>query len=391
MVKIKAWKIFIVTLFVTIWFVGVCAAGEPARDVVFSETNWQDVPMGAEGSWVELYNRGDKTVDIGGYTVVGLRYAGFKEGREPRVMFTFPDGQQIEPKCTILVRFEEDGEDQMELGRRANSFYNGKVKHELAPDPPPAEFEVPEPSGGYCALFNSSELVKENMVDFLRWMQSTMEVEHLKWAVELGLWETVERTGSIAIRHPARGGKYKLKHGNPPRLVSHFRVLQRLAFEPEFDGRGSWALLPHNYQTPGRGNPFPAPRYVVVDKMPETPGKLQVGWSIPYNLSHKVLAALNLAPAEKYGHFDKEAGHGYYKMGPLEKWPEVGRLQIANDAHFHKIILDKNMLRMGAKIDGEEIPPGGYYARIKVENEHISTGWSEGERFEHDPRDEERE
>ncbi len=346
----------------------VYAREDVKNQIVFSETNWVDVPMGADGSWIEIYNRGKEKVDVGGYTIVGVSYpGGVKKECDFRELFTFPVGQVIGPKCMAFVRFDKDVTEGIEKHR----FYAGNITYEVPANPPEGEFVRLESTTGCCVLFKSVELNKKSMVDFLRWGQVLIKPDQLHWAVEKGLWESKGPNGSIAVGVAPRFGPYRHKYGTPP-TGPRPRVLQRLSFAPEFDGRKSWALLPNYQKTPGKGNPYPAPPHIIARQSRKNAEVLVFGWGVPYNLPQEVLAAKGMAP-ESDEDWDK-----------FEKWPKIGLLQISKDPQFERVIVERK-IRRRTRLRDHDIRPGWYYARIRLKNEQIQTDWSRPQGFKVEP------
>lgn len=344
-----------------------------SKPIVFSELSL-DNPPGGTNSFLELYNRSEKPISLGGYTIVS----------DSQDLFRFPDEFEAPPHSIILLRFK--GDSAFDNGTNYTVSYRGEDRVVLW-GKATSEYEVPEGSkeraSGYCMLFSSQEQKKDTLKDLVAWGTNDEyrrilqeNGDHIKchnWALENEIWK-----GHPVFVGGEAGqlGKLGVKVPEPP------AVLQRLTFEQPFYGNGVWAILSKKMASPGAGNPWPVPWATIpmsgvrlpAPKPPMGLPHADFGWGVPVGLSREVIKSKR--PFK--GPTLRRDGPvpSFQELSAPEEWPTVARLQVAEDPHFENLKFN-GMIHNYFRIPEKNLSPGKYYARMRIETEDISTDWSD--------------
>ena len=163
------------------------------NDVVFSEMTI-DTPPGDDGAWIELYNRGDKPVKLGGYTIVCNN----------QNVFTFLDNKYfvLNPKNLLLIRFDKnakeitDGPPEIRAPAHSTIVKTDPLKYNRKGKLYSKSSHIQQRSPGYCALFKNVGISRENLIDYVFWgdefiehYKSVLSEEHNQWAKDKKLWD----------------------------------------------------------------------------------------------------------------------------------------------------------------------------------------------------------
>ncbi|MGB2613886.1 MAG: hypothetical protein WBD63_00775 [Phycisphaerae bacterium] len=308
-----------------------------------------DVPPGAEGAWIELYNPGAESLQVEITTVV---YNGREVYRMPQL--------SVPPQALVLVRFSREvPEREREWERRKKEnpklpaqpwwqsrALGGSNAIELWAPPVfdwkcPTQYEERKP--GCCAVFQSADLREEEMLDFVFWGDAStrdeVDATHRTWAEKRGLWAptgaTIQTLPAIPCWIPPIPG-----------------VLARMSFGEDLHRVDAWIGYGENRASPGAGNRWPPPWL-------ECPGGMTLDPTDPFVVQWSSYIPSNL----------------------LKKDPLPGRFQVARDPHFQDVVMDIRVPIAPVFPEGVDLAPGKYYARIKCEAGPISTDWSEAEFF----------
>ena len=335
------------------------------NDVVFSEMTI-DTPPGDAGSWVELYNRGEKAVKLGGYIIVCNN----------QIVLTFPENKYfvLNPRRLTVVRFDKNAKEI--TGDPINSSdiivpaYSAIVKA----DPDIAHRKgifvrhknqyILQRSPGYCALFKDGGVSKENLIDYVFWGEGEMAKyyknilgeEHNIWAKEKGIWNGF---GGVVIGiDPSDAG---------PCYSHAYMAIQRKIFTKKTELCDTWQDEPLKDASPGEGNIF-----------------------LPLSTDFIFGSCLTLGEKLKIDAF----GYGYdprlYEFlkanGSNDEEKIKIRLQIAKDPHFEEIIYNK-LIPPEKEIDDYDFTLGTYYARVRIDMDKVCTDWSKALSFTYDKKE----
>ena len=315
-----------------------------SSEIVFSEMT-VDSPPGDDGSWVELYNRSNSNVKLDGYTIVC----------NAQNIFTFPALNIIaKPKEIILIRFEKNVE-ELKLNRHdLSSIKTGISSRKVKYDPHNIIRKgligqqhpiVKQRSPGYCALFSSTNIISENLIDYVSWgrskfLKGVVDTDVNRWAISNELWRSGDGI-SVGI-DPLFGESF----------FPEYIAIQRLGgFIPCHDSTKYWRAVFLTAATPGKGNfwpPLTAP-FLVDGSLLHIEDRLRV-------------SVFSYGYYEPFFHFMKGED---IKI----------RLQIAKDPHFEEIIYNK-LIPPTATIEDYDFKVGTYFARVRIDTDKVSTDWS---------------
>jgi hypothetical protein len=371
-------KKLLAILFVVAYGFYTVSAGEStggSSSLVFSELTMDKTP-GDDGSWVELYNRGEGSVNAEGVVIVCNN----------RKIFTFPKAL-IPSKYFVLIKFAKDADGSVQhdpLERVIRCFVKSQANRVKADyrkiDKSPFILEVCSESEkervpGYCALFDK-RIGKDNMMDYVAWgkgyylkkfSDSIINKKHFQWALDKKIWQKGFSHEFKGIFIGIEGGP-----GNDPWPKDN-AVIARMNFSKNEHINNCWQVVcPHLNE----GNPDP----VADQKI--TPGKPNQ-WFIP---------SVNVAEDWKN---DKAAiviyenrftiDHRRFDLAKEEK--VFFRVQIAKDPYFEEIIYDKKT-ELPAAIDKKLLDPAHcYFVRARVEMKKCQTDWSPMASFTYELKD----
>jgi hypothetical protein len=155
-------KVAVCSLFLFLALTAAAQAAEPG-DVVFSELMW----MGSSGStsdeWIELYNRGDASIDLSGWTIARLT------GDEVRSMLVIPEGRIPANETFLISNYPADDERSRlqslpQLVDTALSLPNSKLQLFLYNGAPPSAQLIDVADDGKGAPMGGDNDLKRSMV-----------------------------------------------------------------------------------------------------------------------------------------------------------------------------------------------------------------------------------
>lgn len=311
--------------------------------IEFSELT-VDAPPGDNGSWVELYNTSDKKEELDGYTIVCNN----------KKVFTFPATNLIiQPRGIILIKFnkKERGYSFLEhvffaspnaLQVKTNPDIIGKEGAIAKKDK-----YIKQRSPGYCALFKSSEINSNNLVDYVLWGREEFlnkypnEISKTQnnWAQKHKIWQSFEGI-KIGIDPPIAGLCY----------FNENIILKRKLLSKTIERQKYWSVEYLRNATPGTGNLWSS------NLFPFLAGDI-------YNVGEK----LRISAFRFYK--DKRI----FLM--LKGKKIMIKLQIAKDPHFEEIIYNK-LVPPKTTIEDYDFKAGTYFARVRIDMDEVSTDWS---------------
>jgi hypothetical protein len=339
--------------------VGATADDSSLRSVVFSELTI-DAPPGTDGSWVELYNRGNTPVDLEGVQVIANGTS----------VVTFPAATVLGPDVLLLVRFSGDCA-ALQRAEEPNWRPVTCVPFE-APAVARTQQQVTARKPGFCALVGSREDDEMELRDYVRWGVQSYLPEDDFWvpkARELGIAtrgrefpedrpglspEQREFFHQANVRTEAVyvGTNLRLPGGWAPRAGQ--AAIVRWAFAGTNDRLGSffpWGVIGLGDTTPGRGNSrLPGPITLVPNP------------SLTAVVSVKVYLRRLWADLRER----KDLGSS-----------SSVRVQVATDQHFLSAAIDRSFPQPPTLALQSELPPGRYYIRAMWQVGARSSDWSE--------------
>lgn len=297
----------------------------PGREVVLSEFPLFPAP-GPDGTWVELYNRSDKEVDLG---------RAFLSSNGHRLV-TFPKPFPVPGRALMLVRFiSPRGEPWKAEPGPANSLL---VE---APAAVPLYGGKQRVKPGYLSLERPVESGLDELADYVRWgrFPQASDQSYEGRASKAGIWDRVSSQPLYVGLAP-----------NPVDvpLPSGQMICVRMDFRPEFDQSAALTLLSLRDATPGQANRvLPAPIPTVEDGSSTYAGDgLAVGCELPFCLLSDGIQA-----AGRY------------------------RFQLARDPQFAVVTATAETRDGQYTFPADKVPPGGYYVRCQWQVGGAVTAW----------------
>lgn len=338
---------------------------EEKNDIVFSEMTI-DSPPGDDGSWIELYNRGESPVKLGGYTIVCNN----------KNVLIFPESQYLilNPKRLAIVRFDKNAKEI--TGDPINSsdiiapVYSAIVKMDPKIAPKKNTYArhknpyILQRSPGYCAIFKNGGVCKDNLIDYVFWgegecldsYKSVLTGEHSLWAKEKRFWN---ESGGIEIGIDPHPTEVSYDHA--------YMAIQRKQFSQNTELNDTWLDESLSDATPGEGNLW-NPLFPIFTSS-----------------SHLFLGEKLKVNAFGYA-YDKRL-YGFLKTNGSNNRGEIKiRIQIAKDPHFEEIIYNK-LIPPEKEIADYDFTPGTYYARVRIDMDKVCTDWSKALRFTYDKKE----
>ena len=317
--------------------------------------------LGADGGWVEIYNRSDQTVNAGGIQV-------FSSDKE---LATLPEDILIPARGILVIRWGAAVDSGQISERLTESFSRENAATLLFPpvSTSPKMADSGERSPGECALVGPAGQEQSRCYDYLRWgrQHSVRDSAWAKAAAEAEIWPP----------HDAVYVGIAPRPGDPP--APKPGVVCRMGFSAEYGfAEREWVLLPISLATPGKGNPVPPP-------MLHSPSKGD-GIASDQDLAIS-LRPWTTTPLSSV-HQDRTtgtAGHDHdtvigTKGEEDETNPLPYRMQIGADPHFREVVIDRHIAR-ATTIKSGLLPPGKYFVRVRMDIATVSTDWSEATFF----------
>lgn len=315
--------------------------------LVFSEMTI-DAPPGDDGSWIELYNRSEKVIKIDGYTIVCNN----------KKVFAFPaKNLTIGAKEILLIRFNKKNKDlnlsQYNLKLAHAPVYHEIVKTDVSKIKKKGAWAkrvpvVKERSPGYCALFATPELSKNNIVDYVSWGRSKFiqkystpkSINFLNWAIEKKLQKS--KNGIQIGIDPLPGD---------PLFAENISINRKLFAHVN---KPLWSANEVSYATPGKGNYW----------------------------NQTLLLWLN-GGIRSFGEKLKVSTFYDKRINKIIEFKKLKtRLQIAKDPHFEEIIYNK-LIPPKTTIDDYDFKAGTYFARVRIDTDKVNTNWSPAATFQY--------
>jgi len=298
----------------------------PGREVVISEFPLFPAP-GPDGTWVELYNRSARTVDLG---------KAFLASNGHRLI-TFPKPFLVPGRSLVLVRF---------VSPRGNPWRaEPGPANSLVVESPAA---VPVYGGkqrikpGYLSLEMAVPNGLDRLLDYVRWGRFLQAADdsYQARAAKAGLWDRIDSKPLFVGLTPNSAG-VPLPRGE--------MACVRLSFDPAFDQSTAWTLLALTDATPGQGNSsLPAPIPTPDDGSSVYAGDgLEAGCRLPFPLASEAIG---------------EAG--------------MFRFQLFRDPHLAQSVGTGEAPRGRYVFRHDLVPPGGYYLRCQWQVAGAATAWS---------------
>jgi hypothetical protein len=310
---------------------GALAADEglkpPAgRGVVLSEFSILPAP-GPEGTWIELYNRSPRAVDMGKASLVcnGAR------------LVTFPISFPVPGRSLVLVRFVKphakpwdvvqlDGNTQLVRVPALVPVYTGR--HRVRP--------------GFLALERAVPNGLDQLADYVRWGRFPLgsDESYPSRAVQAGVWDRFK-------------GKPLYVGLSPTDVEMPFprgdMLLKRVSFDPQFDKGEAWVLLELATASPGKPNlSLPAPELGVLDGAAFLEGQgLNATCKMPYSFSS-----------------DRVVADGVF------------RFEIARDPQFEESVATGESPKPAFSFPAAKLPSGTYYLRCQWQRKGVCTLWT---------------
>ena len=356
--KLQVFIVFVLGIYLSITSFSDDAQ-EQRNDVVFSEMTI-DSPPGDDGSWVELYNRSEKPVKLGGYTIVCNN----------KNVLTFPESQYLilNPKRLAIVRFDKNAKeitgDPVNSSEIITPPYSAIVKMDPKIAPKKNTYArhnnpyILQRSPGYCAIFKKGGINKENLIDYVFWgegecvdsYKSVLNGEHSLWAKEKRFWN---ESGGIEIGLDPNPTEVSYSYA--------YMAIQRKLFSKDTELNDAWLDESLSDATPGEGNLW----------SPLSP--------IFTSSSHLYLGEKLKVDAFGYA-YDRHL-YEFLKANDSNGKEKIEiRLQIAKDPHFEEIIYNK-LIPPEKEIDDYDFTLGTYYARVRIDMDKVCTDWSKALRF----------
>jgi hypothetical protein len=296
------------------------------REVVLSEFPILPAP-GPAGTWVELYNRSDRTVDIGKALLVC----------SGKTILEFPDSCPVPARSLLLVTFTRPHGDpwRVEAGP-------GNTQLATASAIVPSFKERVRVRAGFLSLEIPVRNARHRVADYVRWgrVPASSDVSY----------EARTRTVGLLSSQPVEPIYVGIADvAKPIPCPKGDMLLSRLSFDPAFDCREAWTLLDLDLGTPGSASRrLPSPSLDVEDGSEYLPGKgIPVTCSLPF--------ALPSAGLEKSSLF---------------------RFELARDPYFEDAVGVVEIHGPTGTIPAKMVPRGLYYLRCQWARSGVETPWT---------------